>query len=140
MSPAPTDDTLPSFFVTPSVSAQTFASDFDYIGRLEHGTYDGWNRLQYGSGNISICYKAWCLSDVISYASNQTSAHLGWVNSIACKFGRPLLCLEWKPTTSEPYSKTLDIFQDMHVSWYVNGTVGATLLEDYRYIPVSTAH
>lgn len=127
-------------FVTPSVSAKTFATDFDYIGYLEHGKYNGWSYLQYGSGNIKLCYKAWCMSDVISYASNQTSAHLGWTNSIACKFGRPLLCLEWKPATAENLTNVMNIFQDMHIAWYVNGTLNASLLQGYHYIPISTAH
>lgn len=126
-------------FVTPSVSARTFGSDFDYILWLNHGKSEGWNRLQYGNADIRLCYKAWCLSDVISYSSNQTAPHLGWVNSVACKFGRPLFCLEWNPVPASAV-QTLAVFSDMQVAWYNSGTLDASLISDFHYIPVSTEH
>lgn len=127
-------------FMTPCVSTNTLPSDFDAVKNLVHGVYAGWGRLGFGKGNVNLCYKIWCLSDVISYDSSQRSDHLGWLNAQANKFGRPLFCPSWKPATGETTDKVLDIFSDMHVSWYVNGTLGAQAVSDFKYRPVSTAH
>lgn len=126
-------------FVTPNVMAQNFSSDFDCIENLKMGSYQGWNKLSFGNADLHLCYKIWCMSDVISYSSNQSAMRLGWVNSIACKFGRPLFCLEWKPVTSS-IKETLDIFQDMQVAWYNSGTLTPDSYADFHYIPVSTEH
>lgn len=127
-------------YSTPTVTTNNFEAGFDHVASLVHGVHGGWSRLSFGKGNVSLCYAIWCMSDVIAYSSSQTSAQLGWLNSVACKFGRPLICAEWKPATSEEPSKAMDIFKDMHINWYVNGTLDETLVRDFHYIPVSTAH
>lgn len=127
-------------YMTPCVSTNTFSADFDAIKNLEHGVYAGWSKLSYGKGDIKLCYKIWCLSDVICYASSQRSNYLGWLNAQANKFGRPIFCATWKPAAGESANNTLDIFSDMHVSWYVNGTLEDDAVESFKYRPVSTAH
>ncbi len=127
-------------FMTPCVSTNTLPADFDAVKNLEHGVYAGWSRLGFGKGNIKLCYRIWCLSDVISYNSSQRSDHLGWLNAQANKFGRPLFCPSWKPASGEASSNVLDIFSDMHVSWYVNGTLDIDAVQNFVYRPVSTAH
>lgn len=127
-------------YATPSVTAKPITGDFDYVDALVHGHSNGWGRLAHGGGDVGLTYHIWCMSDVIAYSSSQTSPHLGWVNAMACKFGRPLFCAEWKPATSEISSKTMDIFEDMHVNWYVNGTLDAESVDAFGYLPVSTGH
>ena len=127
-------------YATPVVTTNNFEAGFDPVASLVHGVHGGWGRLSYGKGNVTLCYNIWCMSDVVAYSSSQTSAQLGWLNSVACKFGRPLFCADWKPATSEEPSKAMDIFEDMHINWYVNGTLDESLVRDFHYIPVSTAH
>jgi len=127
-------------FMTPNVSVKVFSSDFDYISGLVHGKYDGWSRLTFGSANINLCYRIWCMSDVICYASAQTSPHLGWLNAQAAKFGRPLFCAEWKVPTSEDASASMAIFEDMHISWFANGTLDDSAVREFTYRPISTQH
>lgn len=127
-------------FMTPCVSTNTFPDGFEPIKNLEHGVYAGWNRLGFGNANINLCYKIWCQSDVISYVTTQRSDHMGWLNAQANKFGRPLFCSIWKPANSEPSSNALEIFSDMHVSWFVNGTLDEQAVRDFKYRPVSTQH
>ncbi len=127
-------------FMTPCVSTRTLPEGFDAVKNLEHGIYAGWNYLTFGKGNVQLCYKIWCMSDIIGYVSSQRSEHLGWLNAQANKFGRPIFCTNWKPATSEPASNTLDIFSDMHVTWYVNGTLDDAAVKNFTYRPVSTAH
>ena len=127
-------------FMTPSVSVNTFPNGFDPIASLVHGRYDGWSRLTYGSGSVDLCYRIWCMSDVICYTSSQTSPYLGWLNAQAAKFGRPLFCAEWKVPTSEAPSATMEIFKDMHISWFANGTLDEEMVRDFTYRPVSTQH
>lgn len=127
-------------FMTPCVSTNTFAEGFDPIKNLVHGVYAGWSRLTFGNANINLCYKIWCQSDIISYVTTQRSDHMGWLNAQANKFGRPLFCTSWKPATSEPASQALEVFSDMHVSWYVNGSLDEQEVKDFQYRPVSTEH
>ena len=126
--------------MTPCVSTSTFAEGFDPIKNLVHGVYAGWSRLTFGNANINLCYKIWCQSDIISYVTTQRSDHMGWLNAQANKFGRPLFCTSWKPATSEPASQALEVFSDMHVSWYVNGSLDEQEVKDFQYRPVSTEH
>lgn len=127
-------------FMTPSVSVKSFPSGFDYIDGLVHGRYDGWSRLTYGSGSVNLCYRIWCMSDVICYASAQTSPYLGWLNAQAAKFGRPLFCAEWKVPASEDIPASIGIFEDMHISWFANGTLDEERVRNFKYRPVSTQH
>lgn len=127
-------------FMTPSVSVSTFDSSFDPVEHLTHGMYEGWDKLTYGKGNVSMCYRIWCLSDVIGYGSSQTSPHVGWLTAIANKFGRPLICTEWKRPSTEAYTNTLNIFRNMHVSWFVNGSLTGDDVRTFHYDPVSTPH
>ena len=127
-------------FMTPCVATNTLPDGYDAVQNLVHGVYAGWSRLNFGKGNVKLCFKIWCQSDIISYTSSQRSELLGWLNAQANKFGRPLFCSQWKPSVNEQASKVLDIFSDMHVSWFVNGTLDAKEVQDFKYRPVSTAH
>ena len=127
-------------FATPAVTTNNFDAGFDYVAALVHGVHGGWNRLSFAKGNVSLCYHIWCQSDVVAFSSAQTSSQLGWLCSVACKFGRPIFCAEWKPATSEEPSKTMAVFEDMHLNWYVNGTLDENLVHTFHYIPVSTGH
>ena len=127
-------------FMTPCVATNTLPEGYDAVQNLVHGVYAGWDHLNFGKGNVKLCFKIWCQSDIISYTSSQRSELLGWLNAQANKFGRPLFCSQWKPSISEEPSKVLDIFSDMHVSWFVNGTLDATAVQNFHYRPVSTAH
>ena len=127
-------------FMTPCVATNTLPEGYDAVQNLVHGVYAGWDHLNFGKGNVKLCFKMWCQSDIISYTSSQRSELLGWLNAQANKFGRPLFCSQWKPSISEEPSKVLDIFSDMHVSWFVNGTLDATAVQNFHYRPVSTAH
>ena len=127
-------------FMTPCVATNTLPEGYDAVQNLVHGVYAGWDHLNFGKGNVKLCLKIWCQSDIISYTSSQRSELLGWLNAQANKFGRPLFCSQWKPSISEEPSKVLDIFSDMHVSWFVNGTLDATAVQNFHYRPVSTAH
>ena len=126
--------------MTPCVATNTLPEGYDAVQNLVHGVYAGWDHLNFGKGNVKLCFKMWCQSDIISYTSSQRSELLGWLNAQANKFGRPLFCSQWKPAVSEEPSSVLDIFSDMHVSWFVNGTLDATAVQNFHYRPVSTAH
>ena len=128
-------------FATPTVFTREFPQGFDPIGALTHGRYaGGWARLAYGNADEKLCYKAWSLSDVIAYTSGQPAEQLGWLNSTANKFGRPLFCTEWEPDSDETDQKTIDIFQDMHVRWYARKQPSPQLVRQFHHIPVSTGH
>lgn len=127
-------------YMTPCVSTGTLAEGYDTVANLKHGVYAGWDHLSFGNGNLKLCYQIWCASDVIAFTSQQRSDHLGWLCAQANKFGRPLICAAWKPAASEAASKALDIFSDMHVAWYVNGTLDDSAVQAFTYRPVSTAH
>lgn len=127
-------------FMTPSVGVSTFDSSFDPVEHLTHGKYEGWDKLTYGKGNVAMCYRIWCLSDVIGYGSSQTSPHIGWLTAIANKFGRPLICTEWKRPSTETYTNTLSIFRNMHVSWFANGSLTEDDVRSFNYDPIATPH
>ena len=88
-----------------------------------------------------MCSLIWKLSDVISYTATQSSPYVGWLNSVAYKYGRPMLCIDWKPVNTEETSKSLDIFEDFHVGWYMNGTkVTDEEASAFNYRPIVTPH
>ena len=127
-------------FMTPAVSVTPQGNDFDAVQGLVHGQYHGWNYLSFGKGDVNVCYRIWCLSDVISFPATQTSPYVGWLTAIAGKFGRPLFCIDWKKSTSEDYCKVMDIFADMHVSWFVNGTIQDEDASKFRFVQIATPH
>ena len=125
-------------FGTPVVATQAFDAGYDYVAGLVHGKQGGWNRLT--NFDINLTYSIWCLSDIISYSSRQASPELGWLNSVANKFGRPLFCSDWIPNSTESSDKVLNVFGNMHVNWYVNGSIDDASVKTFKYVPVSTAH
>ncbi len=126
-------------FATPNVSTAAFPANFDYIYELEHGNATaGWNRLTYGNSSVDMCYKIWCLSDVIAYASSQDAPQLGWLNSVAYRFGRPLLCTKWQVSKTEDPSEVLNVFRNMHVNWFADGTPGEDNVKNFGYDPIIT--
>ena len=127
---------------TPTVTVNTSGFPEDYVDALVHGHRNGWSRLSYGNrGSVEMCSLIWKLSDVISYTATQSSPYLGWLNSVAYKYGRPMLCIDWKPVNTEETSKSLDIFEDFHVGWYMNGTkVTDEEASAFNYRPIVTPH
>ena len=52
-----------------------------------------------------------------------------------------MLCIDWKPVNTEETSKSLDIFEDFHVGWYMNGTkVTDEEASAFNYRPIVTPH
>ena len=127
-------------FVTPYVLTQSFASDFDYKSALIHGKRNGWSKLNYGNSNVSVTYMCWKLSDIASYNSAQNSPQLGWLNSIAYKFGRPVVCSKWETKNSTTIDETLDVFKDHHAMWFVDGTLDDSKVRDFAYKTITTGH
>ena len=128
-------------FATPTVSTTAFPADFDYIDQLVHGNAEaGWNRLEYANSSVEMCYDIWCMSDVIAYASSQDAPELGWLNSVAYRFGRPLFCTKWQPSRTEDPSAVLAVFRNMHVNWYVDGEPGDDNVSSFAFDPIITDH
>lgn len=128
-------------FATPTVSTTAFPADFDYIDQLVHGGSEaGWNRLEYANSSVEMCYDIWCMSDVIAYASSQDAPELGWLNSVAYRFGRPLFCTKWQPSRTEDPSAVLSVFRNMHVNWYVDGEPGDENVSSFAFDPIITDH
>ena len=128
-------------YATPPVSTSTLESGYDVIDRLTHGHGgEGWDRIKFGNAGVELCYRIWCMSDIIAYASSQDSRHLGYLNAHAGKFGRPIFCDEWKTVSSEPVSNVIDIFQDWHVSWFTPSKLTDEQVEAFHHIPVEQKH
>lgn len=128
-------------FVTPNVKTTAFASDYDYIEVLNHGgTRGGWNMLNHGNGSVNLTYLCWQLSDIVAYTSSQDAPQLGWLNSVAYRFGRPVMCTKWDADSSTTVDKTLDVFKDCHVMWFVNGTLDSETVKNFEYKTVITKH
>lgn len=132
-------------FATPAVAVQTLPDN--YIEILQHlNEPGGWDRLSYPTGSSAdLCYQIWCMSDLIAYSSQTFTAQhpqIGWLTSMAYRFGRPLVCTQWRTSSAEPTAKILDIFSDMHVNWYADGekNLTASQVEDFTFRPVSTEH
>ncbi len=128
-------------FATPAVSTNKFEDGFDYKKQLEHyAGGGGWDRLNFGSAGISLVYLTWQLSDIASINSSQDSPELGWLNSRAYKFGRPVICTRWETASSTTVDETLDIFSDHHQGWFVDGTIDDSKVKDFKYQTVITNH
>lgn len=128
-------------FITPTVRTKDFSADYDYIQELVHGwPYVGWNKLSHGNGSVKLTYLCWQLSDIVSYNSSQNSPELGWLNSIAYRFGRPVICSKWTNESSTTIDKTLAVFNDCHVMWYVDGSLDESKVKDFNYRPIITEY
>ena len=125
-------------FVTPYVQTTKFAADFDYIGELVHGHRNGWNKLTHGYGSVNLTYLCWKLSDIVSYNSSQDSPELGWLNSVAYRFGRPVICSKWENKSSSTIDETLAVFNDCHVMWYVDGSLDDAKVNSFKYRTIIT--
>lgn len=127
-------------FITPNVQTSKFSADFDYIDALVHGKRNGWNMLTHGFGSVNLTYLCWKLSDIVSYNSAQDSPELGWLNSVAYRFGRPVVCSKWEAKSSTTIDETLAVFNDCHVMWYVDGTLDDSKVKDFKYKTIITNH
>lgn len=128
-------------FITPSVSVQSFARDYDYINALAHyGTGGGWNKLYHGNGSVKLTYLCWQLSDIAAFASAQDAPQFGWLCSVAYRFGRPVVCMSWNCAKSTTQTATLDVLADHHASWFVSGTLDDDKISSFKFKPVITDH
>ncbi len=127
-------------YVTPNVQTQTFAADFDYKSALVHGKRNGWSLLSHGKGSIDLTYLCWKLSDIVAYNSAQNAPELGWLNSVAYRFGRPVVCNKWETKSSTTIDATLDVFKDCHTTWYVDGTLDDDKAKDFAYQTIITEY
>lgn len=128
-------------FVTPAVKTSDFDAGFDYIVSLQHfNEWAGWNKLQYYSGNISLTHLCWKLSDIVSYSSDQQEPQLGWLNSVAYRYGRPVVCSRWEASKSTTVDKILTVFNDCHTSWYSDTPLDESKAKTFDWRPVVTDH
>ena len=128
-------------FVTPAVKTSSFDADFDYIESLDHyNEWAGWNKLQYYNGNISLAHLCWRLSDIVSYSSEQQEPQLGWLNSVAYRYGRPVICSRWEASKSTTVDKILTVFNDCHTAWYADTPIDEGKAKAFTYKPVITNH
>ena len=126
-------------FATPAVSTNKFAADFDYKFQLEHyAGGGGWDRLNFGNAGINLVYLCWQLSDIASINSSQNNPELGWLNSVAYKFGRPVICTRWETASSTTIDETLDIFSDHHQGWFADGAIDDSKVKDFKYQVIIT--
>ena len=126
-------------FATPAVSTNKFAADFDYKHQLEHyAGGGGWDRLNFGNAGINLVYLCWQLSDIASINSSQNNPELGWLNSVAYKFGRPVICTRWETASSTTIDETLDIFSDHHQGWFADGAIDDSKVKDFKYQVIIT--
>lgn len=126
---------------TPSVSVKPFAADFKFKEALIHGRRSGWDRLAFGGGSTpELVNLAWSLSDVAAYASSQKTAELGWLNSIAYRYGRPVFCTEWAPPDDASVDPSLERFEKSRVYWFAAKDLGAApRLTSFRFRPILSA-
>jgi hypothetical protein len=126
---------------TPNVQVKNFTADFRYREALIHGRYAGWNNLVLDGGSSpQLCNLIWSLSDVISFASSQPAPETGWIQSIACRYGRPVFCTEWCPPDSISEHEALENFARWHIFWYKTNTQwhDKPLIDDFRFTLIST--
>ncbi len=135
-------------FVTPDVSVNVMPDGYDYTHPLEHyaggagweAYSDGKGGLNYGNSNIKIVYMCWKLSDIVSINTSQNNPEIGWLNSVAYRFGRPQICTCWETAKSTTIDATLDIFSDHKEAWYVYGSIDDDKVENFKYRPIITNH
>lgn len=107
---------------TPAVTVKEIPEDYDYRRALTHGGKmgsNGWNRLIAAKGtDLSLCAFIWSLSDVIAVRSEQAMVETGWLISVANRYGRPVLCLDWSAPDLNSARETMDHFGKHFVRWY----------------------
>lgn len=128
-------------FATPWVSVKPFAADFNYRQALIHGRRNGWNHLQYeGGGSADLTYQIWGLSDVTAYASEQPSAEMGWLASIAYRYGRPVFCTSWAAKDTKDAENGLGIFSRSHIFWFTTDSKTMGDVSNFKFKPITTKH
>lgn len=135
-------------FVTPAVSTNVMPDGYDYKYPLQHYAggagwspyHDGKGGLNFGNAGIKLVYMCWQLSDVVSINSAQNNPELGWLDAVAYKFGRPVICSRWETAKSTTIDETLDIFSDHHQPWYVDGALDESKARNFKYRAVVTNH
>lgn len=124
---------------TPCLKVETFSPDFNPRKALTHGVRNGWNKLLYGGGSSAdLCYLQWSLSDVLSFSSNQTPMQIGWLTSIAYRFGRPIFCTDWSARSEQEATSTLDQYASSHVYWFSNQLLPQHVVENFCFTPIIT--
>lgn len=128
-------------FVTPYVICKDFADDFDYLNNLAHfGGHGGWRDLQFGNAGVSLVYLCWKLSDICAISSSQDAPELGTTNSVAHRFGRPVICTDWINANSTTVDATLSVFSDHHEPWYSETEIDDSKVSSFKYRTVITDH
>jgi len=89
---------------------------------------------------VELVNKIWCLSDVLSFSTDQPQAEAGWLVSIMFRYGRPIFCTDFKSVSEEERLKTLERFAISHVFWYAAEDLPATAYTDFKFIPIQTKH
>jgi len=125
---------------TPFLRVKDFEPNFDYKAAMIHGETNGWNYVVCDGGSTpELCNLVWKLSDVISFSSNQKAPELGWIASLAYRYGRPIFCTEWCPPDNEAIQPTLDIFAKNHIYWYCTKNIeNKHLLDSFGFKPIIT--
>lgn len=123
---------------TPAVRTNTLEEGFDYIAALTHfqGT-GGWDRLLHYMGDVDLTYSIWCRSDIICIDTSQLPAQVGWLLSQTKKFGRPVVCTKWTPKGD--LNAELTHFKDMHLGWFADSDVDASMLTNYSFQQISSS-
>lgn len=80
------------------------------------------------------------MSDIVSINTSQNNPEIGWLNSVAYRFGRPQICTCWETAKSTTIDATLDIFSDHKEAWYVYGSLDDSKVENFKYRPIITNH
>ena len=128
-------------FMTPFVSVQDFAEDFNYRAALIHGTRNGWNKLAYGGvSDPDLVYKIWSLSDVTAFSTIQRPAEAGWLLSICYRFGRPIFCTSFASKSETEQLELLNLFEKSHVYWFTETPVPEVTVSRFHFIPITTQH
>lgn len=128
-------------FMTPFVSVQDFAEDFNYRAALIHGTRNGWNKLAYGGvSDPDLVYKIWSLSDVTAFSTVQRPAEAGWLLSICYRFGRPIFCTSFASKSETEQLELLHLFEKSHVYWFTDTPIPEVTVSRFHFIPITTKH
>ena len=119
---------------------QNFDADFDYRDELIHGHRNGWRQVEFGgSSDAGFCNYIWGLSDIISFESDMAMPETGWLLNITNRYGRPVVCANWKPQNQTVGEETLELFSNNKVYWFNNSDkLSPQLIESFRFSRITT--
>ena len=124
----------------PMARVQNFDADFDYRDELIHGHRNGWRQVEFGgSSDAGFCNYIWGLSDIISFESDMAMPETGWLLNITNRYGRPVVCANWKPQNQTVGEETLELFSNNKVYWFNNSDkLSPQLIESFRFSRITT--